>query len=237
MALLVGAFFLSLLPSIGLFLWLRGLEGDEVFAGICNRALIQGFLVVFPVFGCSLVLALLQRGLESLGLQGVGAACYRAFFVFAFSEELMKYLWFRKTLKKFDRAWSWMDYIILMTIVGIGFGLIEDIPYGFMTNAGQMLVRGLTIMHGSYGFIMGYFMGKAEKTGDKKWQIIGFCLPWIMHGLYDFCLSDALLAVNDDFGLISLALAALAVITIIFLIVFMNKKKDDPVYREPMQLA
>ncbi len=235
MLLLVGAFLVSLIPSIGLFLWLRKIEGDEEFEGLCNKAMQTGLISVFPVVAVSLCLNLVQLGLSlAFGLSGVPKAAFYTIIVMAFSEELVKFLCFRWLLGKHRRAWSWMDYIILMTIVGLGFGLAEDIPYAIGTNAIQMLVRGVTVMHGGFGFIMGYFMGKGERTGNNVWSVIGFVMPWLMHGLYDFGLSEEVLVFGEGIMYLSLSLAAAALVIVIVLIVFMFRHKDDPTYREPM---
>ena len=69
MVLFVAAFLASLVPTVGLFLWLRSYQDDE-FKGICNRYLIQGFLSVLPVVACSAILALTEVGLSFLGHSG-----------------------------------------------------------------------------------------------------------------------------------------------------------------------
>ena len=230
----IVGFVVSLIPNLALFFWLRSLEGDEGFKGICNKALTQGMFCTLPVLGCSLVLFLLEFALSRIGFSGIPKAAYHSFFVLAFSEELVKYLWFRKTLKQFNRAWSWMDYIILMSIVGLGFGLLENVAVAIGSNIIVMLIRGLTMGHAGYGFIMGYFMGKAEKTGNRLWSVIGFVLPWILHGLYDFGLSNELLALGDYTAILAVGLAAVSAITIIVLIVFMLRKRRDKKFLEPL---
>ena len=234
MVLLVVAFLASLLPAIGLFLWLRGYEEDDEFKGICNRGLIQGILTIFPVVGCSFVFALIEFGLSRLGVSGVPKAAYHNFIVLALSEELSKCFMFHKLLEKYQRAWSWADYVILMTLVGIGFGIAEDIPYAIGSGPMVMLVRGVTCMHGGYGFIMGYFLGKGKKTGDKMWTILGVLVPWLLHGAYDFGLSEEFLALGDNAALLSVSLAAFAVVTLVVLIVLFIRHKNDEGIRAPM---
>ena len=103
MVLLALAFIGSLLPSIGLFLWLRSIEGDEEFKGICNKGLIQGFLTIFPVTACSAALALIEIGLTLLGMSGMLKAAYHRFIVLALSEELCKCFMFHRFLQKHER--------------------------------------------------------------------------------------------------------------------------------------
>lgn len=105
MVLLVVAFLASLVPAVGLFLWLRSYQDDE-FKGICNKGLIQGFLSVLPVVACSAILALTELGLSFLGLAGIAKAAYHTFLVLALSEELCKCFMFHRLLGKYERAWS-----------------------------------------------------------------------------------------------------------------------------------
>lgn len=234
MVMLVVAFLASLVPSIGIFLWLRGIEGDEEFAGICNRGILQGALAVVPVLGCSLVFALVESGLAKLGLAGLPRAAYHRFIVLALSEELCKCFMFHKLLAKYERAWSWLDYIILMTLVGLGFEIIEAIPYAIGASPIVMLVRGITAMHGGYGFIMGYLLGKGKKTGDKKWTVLGVVIPWLLHGAYDFGLSEEFAALGEATALLSVSLAALALVTLVVLVVFFIRHKNDERFRAPL---
>lgn len=234
MALLVAAFLVSLVPSISIFLWLRGIQGDAEFKGIGNKALLQGALSIFPVLGCSLVFAIIERLLTSLGLAGLPKAAFHTFIVLALAEELCKCFMFHRLLAKFRRAWSWLDYIILMTFVGIGFGLAEDIPYAIGAGPIVMIVRGVTCMHGGYGFIMGYLLGKAKKTDSKALAVASVAVPWLLHGAYDFGLSNEFIALGDWAGILSVSLAVLALVTLIVLVVFFIRHKDDERYRTPM---
>ena len=127
----------SFVPCIALYLWLRkngggtGEEGRTEFKAICKKTLVQGILTLFPVVLLSGVSYVLLR---LTGLQNTNPLLYQALYTFgvlALMEELAKYLTFRRVLKKTDSQYSWLDITILMTIVGIGFGLIESILYLF----------------------------------------------------------------------------------------------------------
>ena len=235
MALYAVAFIASLLPSIGLFLWLRGFEEDDEFKGICNRDLIQGILTVFPVLGCSFVFAIIESSLSRLfGISGIPKAAFHDFIVVALSEELSKCYMFHRMLDKYQRAWSWADYVILTTLVHIGFGLAEDFPYAIGAGPIVMLVRGVTCQHGGYGFIMGYFLGKGKKSGNKKWTILGVLLPWLIHGSYDFGLSEEFSALGDNTAFLSVTLAGLGIVILLVLIVFFIRHKHDENFMAPM---
>lgn len=115
-----------------------------------------------------------------------------AFNVLAFAEELVKYLTFRRTLEKTDYKVSWVDVAVLMTIVGIGFDLIESLVYAIGASVPVVLVRGICVPHAGYGFLVGYFYSKGVKEGNPTTKWMGFALAWLMHGLYDFSLSKSL---------------------------------------------
>lgn len=121
-----------------------------------------------------------------------------------------------------------------MTLVGIGFGLIEDIPYAIGASPIIMLVRGVTCMHGGDGFIMGYFLGKGKKTGSKVWTVLVVVVPWLLHGAYDFGLSDEFAALGDNAAFLSVSLAGFAIVTLVVLVVFFIRHKHDERFLEPM---
>ena len=104
----------------------------------------------------------------------------------------MKYLTFRRTLEKTDYKVSWVDVAVLMTIVGIGFDLIESLVYAIGASVPVVLVRGICVPHAGYGFLVGYFYSKGVKEGNPTTKWMGFALAWLMHGLYDFSLSKSL---------------------------------------------
>ena len=97
-----------------------------------------------------------------------------------------------------------------------------------------MLVRGVTMGHASYGFLMGLLMSKGEATQSKPWTALGFLVPWLMHGLYDFSLSDSMGA-YDFSALIALALAAADLVIVIAMIFFMRKRRRDAAYTQPLR--
>ncbi len=55
----------------------------------------------------------------------------------------------------------------------------------------------------------------------------------IMHGLYDFCLHDIASNINENLMYISLVLAFIAIILIIYMIIYITKHKNFEKYNEP----
>ena len=139
---------------------------------------------------------------------------FEDFVLAALTEETFKFLAFRKVVRKAGYRCSWYDLTAFMTLVGIGFELLESAVYTFTSGPGQVLVRGITLMHGVFGFIMGYYYGKALYTGRKRWYIAAFLIPYLFHGIYDFTLSPGLEEVSDVFIFIPVTLAFAAFVLV-----------------------
>ena len=163
--------------------------------------------------------------------KGIPVLAYQAiynFIVLALAEEAVKYVSFRLIIKKRNAAYSWADIVAVMVILGAAFGLSEDIPYAVGADAITMLVRGFTMGHVGYGFLMGWFYAKSLSAGKKHYSIIAVIVPWLLHGLYDFSLSPDLIAWNDNLVIVSFMMAlidvALVILTIIF---FVRSRKKE----------
>ena len=122
----------------------------------------------------------------------------------------------------------------IFPIIGAAFGLVEDIPYAIGVSPMVMLVRGITTGHTGYGFIMGWFYGKKLYTGKKGFGVIAFMLPWLFHGLYDFSLTEELLAVNDNLAVIAVSLALMDIVLLILTIRFFRRSRRIERYNEPL---
>ena len=238
MIVLILAIIISLVPAAALYRWLKNrAKADEAYKELCSSALKSGILCVFPVL---LVSAVFQIIIRLTGVQEASPLFYEAlhnFLVLALAEELVKYRAFRRTLKKTGCRVSWLDVTILMTIVGIGFDLIESIVYAIGASVPVVLVRGICIPHAGYGFLTGYFYGKGVKKGKPAARWIGFVLAWLIHGLYDFSLSDAFLALNDNLAIVPLALAVLDIVLVIVLVRFVRKAGKEEMYTEPLSMT
>ena len=237
MILLVLVAVISLIPFVALFLWLRNrLREEKAYKNLCNKALLRGVLCIFPVMLFSAVTYVLLRLTR---VQESNPLLYEAlytFIVLALSEETAKFLMFRRTLRKTDYSFSWLDVTALMTIVGIGFGLIESVVYAVVSSVPVILVRGLCVPHAGYGFLVGYFYGKSLKSGRPGVKWIGFIVAWLLHGMYDFSLSQEFLAINDNLAIAALLLAVAEVVLVIVLIRFAVKARKQSVYLEPLAM-
>ena len=96
------------------------------------------------------------------------------FIVLSLSEELLKYLFCCRFLRKTEYRCSWLDLTVMMTIVGIGFGMSESLVLLITSNPVIMLIRGIVIPHGGYGAIVGWFYGRSVKTGRRGDRVLRF---------------------------------------------------------------
>ena|GEM_PF-3875914 len=75
----------------------------------------------------------------------------------------------------------------------------------------------------------------AKKNGYRyTFAAAGFAIAWILHGAYDFGLSDDFAALGEDTAFLSVSLALLALITFIVMIIFFAKKNKKEKYLVPL---
>ena len=228
-------FLVSLLPSIILYKWLKKKNTDEKYKTLCKESLVKGILAVFPIMLTSLILYIIGKISNLKEINILLYEAYYKFIVLAFAEELIKYLTFKKIIKNNSYDYSWFNLTIFMTIVGLGFGIIENITMSIGSNIIVMLIRGISLGHAGYGFIMGWFYGKMQKTGKKIYGVLSFLIPWLLHGLYDFGLTDELIKINDNFAFISISLELICIIFVIIIIRFVKKRSNLSTYTKPIK--
>ena len=238
MVMIIGAFIVSMIPAVLLFFWLKDKvrkPEDENYKKNCVNAMLNGFLSVLLVILFSGVLSISANLLGFKDGSSIWATMFHDFIAIAFSEELAKTLMFRKTLKNSEFPYTWQDMAAFMVIVSLGFEILESIVYAFGTSPGQILVRGILVMHGGFGFIEGYYYGKAKYTGKKWYAVLGFALAWLMHGAYDFGLSESFAALGDWTPFLSVSLAGVSLIILVVMVIFFAKKNKKEQYTVPLQ--
>ncbi|MBQ9328583.1 MAG: PrsW family intramembrane metalloprotease [Solobacterium sp.] len=225
MGVFIVSVLVSVIPSLLLYFWLLKNRDNEEYKEVCKTCLVKGVLSVFLIVLVSLAFNVLGRVTNEFHLPPVLYQAYYTFIVLAFSEELVKYLTFKSILKKTDYKYDYFDAAVFMSIVGLGFGIIENITYSIGSGVIPMLIKGITLPHALYGFVLGYYYSKSMKTGNSSYRVIGFILAWLIHGLYDFGLSEELIAINDNLVFISLGITLFEIILLIVFIHFVRKEK------------
>ena len=239
MLLSILIFLLSIVPSVLIFILLRNRQKDNIlYRKKCTYSFVSGLISVLPIILLSMILLYALNSVSKLALfRDVNVLVYQAiykFFVLAFAEEIIKYLALRFVLKRKPYAYSWADIVAFMVIIGTAFGLIEDIPYAIGASPIIILVRGFTMGHVGYGFIMGWFYGKRLYTGKKRYGVIAVLLPWLIHGLYDFSLTPELIELNDNLAILGVSLALLDIVLLILMIRFFIRSKKQERYQQPI---
>ena len=231
-------FLISIIPGVLIILWLMNRRKEDLpYKKSCRSALMRGLISVLPIVGMSALFNILIAVLKLLFLCDLHVLVKQAiytFIVLSFAEELVKYLYFHALLKKRYNEYTWADVVAFMVIIGTAFGLVEDIPYAIGASPMVMLVRGITMGHVGYGFVMGWFYGKSLYTGKKRFAVLSFLLPFLLHGLYDFSLSEELLAVNDDFAVVGVSLAIVDVVLLALMIRFFLRSGKKDSYNVPL---
>lgn len=231
-------FLLSIIPSVLIFIWLRNRQKENIlYRKKCTYSFVSGLISVLPILLLSAILYVLSAVLKLTILKDVNILVYQAiykFIVLAFAEEIIKYLAFRIVLKRNPYVYSWADVVAFMVIIGTAFGLIEDIPYAIGASPIIMLVRGFTMGHVGYGFIMGWFYGKRLHTGKKRYGVFALLVPWLIHGLYDFSLTPELMEISDNFAFLGVSLALLDIVLVILMVRFFVRSKKQERYQRPL---
>jgi len=68
------------------------------------------------------------------------------------------------------------------------------------------------------------------KTGNMITKWTGFAIAWLIHGLYDFSLSDEFLAINENIVIVPFLLAFADIVLAVILIVFTRKARKREKY-------
>ena len=231
----IAALIVSFIPAILIYIYLRNLrKDDENYIKTCRKLLLSGAYctVLVVLFSLTCTIAWGAAGLDKLGV--IPKELFRTFILAALSEELAKYYISNKAIKKERGSITMIDVLAYAAIAGMGFELVESFVYMFTTNVGQILVRGLMFMHVCYGLLMGWYIVKSIITGKKSYRVLAVVLPWILHGLYDFSLSEDLLALNDNLVFLPFIMVFVTLFIGIRLLLFIRKAQKNGLYTEPL---
>lgn len=231
---LVGvlAFVVSQIPCVFYFFFLKKLKDDPEYKKDCNKTLFRGLGSSVPVFFLDLAVNLILAALNvSERFSPVVNALIKCFVVNAIVEEFVKVSIGKRAIKKNRATVSWLDMISFITISSAGFEILESALYMLSTSPGQILVRGASMMHVSFGLIEGWFNGKYAKTGKKVYQLLAMTLAMLIHGFYNFGLNPA---APEYAGIFSVLSAAASLVFWIYMIFYIRKRKNDPEFTSPV---
>lgn len=178
---------LALAPGIAIivFIYLKDKHEREPF-----RLLAISFFYGVLSTVVTLLISLPTQYLLILREDNVVHQFVNAFFKVAFIEELSKFLFIRFILfpnKHFNEPF---DGIVYAVMVGMGFATLENILYVFQYGFTTGILRMFTAVpaHATFAILMGYFLGKAKFSLDKKlyYSLVGLFVATLFHGAYDY---------------------------------------------------
>lgn len=155
-----------------------------------------------------------------------------AFFCAAIPEETAKLIMLWLLLRKNPYFDEHLDGIVYATCVGLGFAGFENIFYviGNMENLVSIaVVRGLFSVPGHFFFAvaMGYFISLAcfksrTEIEKKKYYLLAFLVPMILHGIF-----DTLLMVSS----VDESLAGICIIAFLYFTNKLRKKGQERIHQ------
>lgn len=184
--------FLAVAPVVVLivFILLHDRYDKEPFSMLL-KVFVFGMLISIPIIGVEMLLSKINffSGLVGIAIQ--------TFLVIGFTEEFFKRFVVVKSAlfhKEFNEK---LDGIIYCVIAALGFALVENVMYVFRFSANGdsvWLIRAIISVpaHMLLGIIMGYYMGLAKFTADKRkskrYYRLSLFAPAVLHGLFNFVL-------------------------------------------------
>lgn len=229
---IVLAAIVSFVPSLLMFFFLRNnRKDDEEYRKDCNQLLLKGIAIcgLVMLFGAAVRIPWNLSGIaKDNQLLDRAFVCY---IVNAVCEELAKFFYARKFILKNKARVTRLDIISFMVISAISFALLEDIVYVFGSSVGQIIVRGVLMGHVPEQLIMGELYGRSIAQRKPVLKIFAFVIPILIHGTYNFLLTEGL---PEWTNFAVLALVAAEFIYMIWKIFDIKKKRSDPAYTTPV---
>ena len=149
-------------------------------------AFLGGCISIFPAIA-------IEYTWEYFGYTQAGSNLYLTFYAYivvGFSEEISKYFFVRRIMKKsyVDEPY---DGILYSVMVSLGFAFIENIFYVFEHGSGVGIMRAFTAVpaHTTFAAVMGYYLAKAKFNGNYMFNtLLGVGGAVLLHGSYDYFL-------------------------------------------------
>jgi len=156
-------------------------EAEPIF--MVFRIFIFGALLVFPIMFIQYVL-----GVEEVFKHSFS----QAFLKVALLEEFFKWFILFYTVYQHIEFDEQYDGIVYGAALSLGFATLENILYLLANGVHLAVGRALLPVssHALFGVIMGFYLGKAKFSPNekRKWILISFLFPFLLHGMYDYIL-------------------------------------------------
>jgi RsiW-degrading membrane proteinase PrsW (M82 family) len=181
---------LSAITPVAVFLYcIYRKDTEKEPLKLLMKCFLWGCVVTVPVILAELLLSLGGTVFTS----PFSGAFYNAFIMASLVEEAAKFLCLFLIIWKHKALDQYFDGIVYAVFVSLGFAMIENILYVLDTGPGGAMARAVLAipMHGLCGVMMGYFFSLARfSSAGKRSKLLGysFLVPFVFHGLYDFCI-------------------------------------------------
>lgn len=181
---MLGILSAGIAPGLALlsYFYLKDERDAEPFSMVF-KTFMFGALLVFPIM-------FIQHVLETENL--INSSVINAFFSTSMLEEFFKWFILFYTVHQHITFDDPYDGIVYGVSVSLGFATAENILYLFALGIEHAIGRALLPVssHALFGVIMGYYIGKAKfsKEVSKKWILLSFTVPFLLHGVYDYIL-------------------------------------------------
>ncbi|WP_188453842.1 glutamic-type intramembrane protease PrsW [Virgibacillus oceani] len=116
----------------------------------------------------------------------------QSFFLIALIEEFFKWFIFIYIIYHHTEFDAHYDGIVYAVAISLGFATVENILYLITNGIEYAFTRALfpVSSHAIFGVIMGYYFGKSKmnQANNRKNIILALCIPFLLHGLYNYIL-------------------------------------------------
>lgn len=190
-------FLLAILPVIilGCYVYTKdkNREPMRILIKLFSGGLLAAVLTVIITCIIQHYVPFFDKGYES---DTIGIFIY-SFIIVGFVEELSKWIMlylFSYNDKEFDELY---DMIVYSVFVALGFAWIENLLYVYDGGITTAILRIFLAVpaHVSLGIFMGYFLSLAKLADingkikiHKKYMLLSVFIPFLFHGIYDYCL-------------------------------------------------
>ena len=211
--------YLAIIPSIILFIiiWRKDKIEKEPF----------GLLLKLFIFGALTIISAVVIGMAGQYLisdlfeeESMVFILIDNFLLTALVEEGGKYFVLKKTTWKHPAFNYTFDAVVYAVCSSLGFATFENILYLIDADLGTAVGRGLLSVpgHVADAVFMGYYYGMAKlasSEGDERKCRSNLrkalCVPVLLHGAYDFCLSTDYVAFLVIFFIFEIVVSVLAI--------------------------
>ncbi|MFO0563289.1 MAG: PrsW family glutamic-type intramembrane protease [Polyangiales bacterium] len=206
----------AVVPSMLLIWYFRSRDANPEPAAVLWKTFGLGVLTVIPVLMVALPIGSAIEGVQDPVLSGF----LKAFLTAAGPEEFFKFTvvtLYCARHKEFDEP---MDGVVYGATASLGFATLENVLYVSSGGLGVAVMRALLAVpgHAFMGAVMGYFVGQAKFRPAEKSKLLalGYFVPFLLHGLYDW----PLLSMKESSGARAADNSAIAPLLLVTLATF-----------------